>query len=63
MAVLPAKKEELLPPEIMKKIEAREKARQEKDYALADKIRQELLNQGIVLEDTKDGVRWKIIKK
>ncbi len=42
------------------KIERREKARAEKDFALADKIRRELLAKGIVLEDTKDGVRWKI---
>ena len=51
--------EELLPSEIMKKIEEREKARKERKYKLADRIRDELLQQGIVLEDTKDGVRWK----
>ena len=43
------------------KIERRQKARAEKDFALADKIRRELLEDGIVLEDTKDGVRWKIV--
>ncbi|OGD21440.1 MAG: cysteine--tRNA ligase [Candidatus Aminicenantes bacterium RBG_13_64_14] len=47
--------------EIQKKIEARQKARSEKDFNLADEIREELLSQGILLEDTKDGVRWKKI--
>ena len=47
--------------EIQKKIEARQKARAEKDFALADEIRKELLSQGILLDDTKDGVRWKKI--
>jgi len=63
LAILPPQKEITLPTEILKKIEEREKARQEKKYALADRIRQELLLEGIVLEDTKEGVRWKIIKK
>ncbi len=51
-----------LPEEIEKRIEEREKARKEKKYALADKIREDLLQHGIILEDTKDGVRWKIVK-
>ena len=55
--------ERSLPQEIEQKVKEREKARNQKDYALADKIRNELMAQGIVLEDTKDGVRWKIIKK
>lgn len=59
LAVLPDEEVELLPPDAMKKIEEREKARRDKDYKLADKIRNELLQQGIILEDTKDGVRWK----
>jgi len=37
------------------KIQEREKARQEKDYALSDKIRKELEKEGIILEDAKDG--------
>jgi len=55
--------ERQLPGEIRQKIREREKARQDKNYALADKIRDELLAQDIVLEDTKDGVRWKIVRK
>ncbi len=57
------KKEETLSKEDREKIDAREKARAEKNFKLADQIRDELLRKGIVLEDTKDGVRWKIIKK
>jgi cysteinyl-tRNA synthetase len=62
LAILPEKKEEELPAGILTKIEQREQARREKNFALADSIRQELLQQGIVLEDTKEGVRWKKIK-
>jgi cysteinyl-tRNA synthetase len=45
------------------KIKLREQARADKNFDLADKIRDELLQKGIVLEDSKDGVRWKITKK
>jgi len=62
LAILPDKKEEELPADILRKIEQREQARREKNFALADSIRQELLQQGIVLEDTREGVRWKKIK-
>jgi len=63
LAVFPPKQEMSLPPELAQKILARERARKEKNYSLADKIRKELLDQGIVLEDAKEGVRWKIIQK
>ena len=62
LAVVPALEEEQLPQEILKKIEERQKARAARNYALADKIRDELRAQGILLEDTKEGVRWKRIK-
>jgi cysteinyl-tRNA synthetase len=52
-----------LPLEIAQKIQAREKARLEKNFAMADKIRQELVEEGILLEDTKDGTRWKSIQR
>lgn len=63
LAVLQEEKKEALPGEITKKIEEREKARNDKNFELADRIRDELLEIGIILEDTKDGVRWKRIKK
>ncbi|MBS3113697.1 cysteine--tRNA ligase [Candidatus Woesearchaeota archaeon] len=55
-------KEEKLSLDLMKLIEEREKARKEKNYSKADKIRQQLKEKGIVLEDTKEGVRWKRVK-
>jgi cysteinyl-tRNA synthetase len=45
--------------EIEARIAQRTQAKKSKDFAGADRIRQELLEQGIILEDTKDGVRWK----
>ncbi|MFW6134935.1 MAG: cysteine--tRNA ligase [Elusimicrobiota bacterium] len=62
LGVLPAQKDQLIPEEIQKMIDERDKARVNKDYNRADKIRQDLLDKGIVLEDTKDGVRWKKIE-
>jgi cysteinyl-tRNA synthetase len=45
--------------EIEARIAQRTQAKKSKDFAGADRIRQELLEQGVVLEDTKDGIRWK----
>lgn len=44
---------------ILAKIEERKAAKKEKDFARADAIRNELLEKGIVLEDTREGVKWK----
>jgi cysteinyl-tRNA synthetase len=49
----------LLDEEILGQIEARHAARRRRDFAEADRIRDWLLTQGIVLEDTRDGTRWK----
>lgn len=48
--------------EIEKLIEERQQARKDKNWALADKIRDDLKDRGIILEDTPQGVRW-FIKK
>ena len=53
------KEEELLDEEIEKLIEERQAARKAKDFARADAIRDELLNKGIILKDTREGVQWK----
>jgi cysteinyl-tRNA synthetase len=50
---------ELLDEEIQALIDERQEARHRRDFARADQIRDELAERGIVLEDTKDGVRWK----
>ncbi len=47
--------------EVLQKIVLRHRARAERDFRLADEIRQHLLKQGIALEDTREGVRWKTI--
>jgi cysteinyl-tRNA synthetase len=46
--------------DIQNKITERQHARQEKDYNTADRIRKELEDKGIILEDKKDGTSWKI---
>ena len=53
------KKEELLDADIEKLIEERQAARKEKNFARADAIRDELLEKGIILKDTREGVQWK----
>ena len=40
-------------------IAQRKEAKKNKDFALADKIRDDLLARGIVLEDTREGTKWK----
>ena len=52
------KKEELLDEDIMLLIQQRQDARKAKNFALADQIRDQLLAQGIVLKDTREGVKW-----
>ena len=46
--------------EIRYKIEERNKARSDKNYELADKIRQDLLDKGILIEDKDDTTSWKL---
>ena len=47
---------------ILEKIKERKAAKKEKDFAKADAIRDELLAKGIILEDTREGVKWKRLK-
>jgi cysteinyl-tRNA synthetase len=50
---------ELIDSDIEKLIEERQQARRNRDFAKSDQIRDQLADEGIILEDTKDGVRWK----
>lgn len=59
LGLIVEKKEEILDEEIEQLIAARQAARKEKNFARADEIRAELLEKGIVLEDTREGVKWK----
>ena len=59
LGIITEKEEVILAEEIEAMIAARQQARKDKDFALADEIRGKLLNQGIVLEDTREGVKWK----
>ena len=53
------KKEEILDSDIEALIQERQDARKEKNFARADEIRNMLAAQGIILEDTREGVKWK----
>ncbi len=57
--IITEKKAEILDAEIEQMIADRQAARKAKDFAKADEIRNQLLEMGIVLEDTREGVKWK----
>ena len=59
LGIITERKAEVLDSEVEEMIAARQQARKEKNFALADEIRQKLLDMGIVLEDTREGVKWK----
>jgi len=59
LGIITEKKEEILDSEIEDMIAQRQAARKAKDFALADQIRGKLLDMGIILEDTREGVKWK----
>ena len=59
LGLIVEKQEESVDADIDKLIEDRQAARKNKDFAKADQIRDDLLKQGIILEDTKEGVKWK----
>ena len=52
------KKEEILDKEIEDLIQERQAARKAKDFQRSDEIRDELLKKGIILKDTREGVKW-----
>lgn len=59
LGIITEKKEEALDSQIEEMIAARQQARKDKNFALADEIRGKLLEMGIILEDTREGVKWK----
>lgn len=59
LGLIVERKEESLDAQVEELIEKRQEARRNKDFAEADRIRDQLLGMGIVLEDTREGVKWK----
>jgi len=59
LGLIIVKKEEILDVEIDNLIAERQQARKDKNFARADEIRDLLISKGIILEDTREGVRWK----
>jgi cysteinyl-tRNA synthetase len=58
LGLIVEKDEEMLDEDIEKLIEERQAARKAKNFARADEIRNELLEKGILLKDTREGVKW-----
>ena len=59
LGIITEKKEEILDSDIEALIEERQAARKAKNFARADEIRDQLSSMGIILEDTREGVKWK----
>lgn len=59
LGIIAEEQEELLDADIEKLIEERQAARKAKNFARADEIRNQLLERGITLLDTREGVKWK----
>ena len=58
LGIITEHEEELLDADIEKLIEERQAARKAKNFARADEIRDQLAAQGILLKDTREGVKW-----
>lgn len=59
LGLIVEKEEEILAEDIEALIEERQAARKERNFKRADEIRDELLGKGIILEDTREGVKWR----
>lgn len=59
LGIITEREAELLDADVEKLIEERQAARKAKNFARADEIRDQLASQGILLEDTREGVKWK----
>ena len=59
LGIIVEREEEILDADIEALIAERQAARKERNFARADQIRDELLAKGIILEDTREGVKWK----
>lgn len=59
LGIITEKKKEILDTDIEALIEERQAARKAKNFARADEIRDQLSDMGIILEDTREGVKWK----
>ena len=59
LGLIVERKAEVLDEEIERLIAERQAARKAKNFARADEIRDQLQAQGIILEDTREGVKWK----
>lgn len=59
LGIITEKKKEILDSDIEALIEERQAARKAKNFARADEIRDQLSDMGIILEDTREGVKWK----
>ena len=59
LGIIVEKEQEMLADDIEALIAERQAARKERNFARADEIRDELLAKGIILEDTREGVKWK----
>jgi cysteinyl-tRNA synthetase len=62
LAILPDPTEDL-PPEAASLLEAREAARAARDWAASDRLRDELAEIGVLVEDTRDGQRWRLVER
>ena len=59
LGIFGPEEDQMLDGDIEALIAERQAARHDRDFAKSDRIRDQLAEKGIILEDTKDGVRWK----